>query len=181
MIRVLAAVIVVCGVALILSAGRPGAQSLQPPQCGCKDDGVARHLATFDDLDDDVFSNQRWNDLKKSHSNDVVVHWPDGRVTKGIDQHIQDLKALFVHAPDTRIKQHPIKCGSGEWTSVVGIMEGTFTRAMPIPNGTPTAPSGKAFRISMSTVARWNAQGTMDEEYLFWDNAAYLKQLGIDR
>jgi hypothetical protein len=33
----------------------------------------------------------------------------------------------------------------------------------------------------MSTVARWNAQGTMEEEYLFWGNAAYTKQLGIDR
>jgi hypothetical protein len=157
-----------------LTASAPQAGRAMP-----RSDHVERNLETFDDLDYSVFSNQRWDDLKRSHSTDVVVHWPDGRVTKGIERHIQDLKAMFVYAPDTRIKQHPVKFGSGEWTSVIGIVEGTFTRPMPMSNGTPIAPTGKAFKISMSTVGRWNAQGTMDEEYLFWDNATYMKQLGI--
>lgn len=64
---------------------------------------VEQHLATFDDLDYNVFTHQKWDELKKSHSKDIVVHWPDGRQTKGIDQHIADLKAMFVYAPDTRI------------------------------------------------------------------------------
>ncbi len=62
------------------------------------------HLATFDTLDFDVFSNQEWSRLHESHSHDVKVHWPDGHVTDGIDVHIADLKKLFVYAPDTRIK-----------------------------------------------------------------------------
>lgn len=140
---------------------------------------VDRHLATFDDLDYNVFTHQKWDELKKSHSKDIVVHWPDGRQTKGIDQHIADLKAMFVYAPDTRILQHPVKFGSGPWTSVIGVMEGTFTLPMPTPNGKPIAPTGKAFKLSMNTVGRWNAEGTMDEEFLFWDNATYMKQLGI--
>lgn len=74
-----------------------------------------------------------------------------------------------------------MKFGSGEWTSVIGIMEGTFTKPMPVANGTSVAPTGKAFKIAMSTVARWNAQGTMDEELLFWDNATHMKQLGIGK
>lgn len=142
-------------------------------------DSVATNLATFDDLDFNVFSNQRWDELSKSHSKDIIVHWPDGRETRGLEQHIADLKAMFVYAPDTRIKEHPIKFGSGEWTSVVGFMEGTFTAPMPTPDGKKIPPTGKSFRIIMNTVGRWNAQGTMDEEYLFWDNATYLKQLGI--
>lgn len=140
---------------------------------------VDQHLATFDDLDYNVFTHQKWDELKKSHSKDIVVHWPDGRQTKGIDQHIADLKAMFVYAPDTRILQHPVKFGSGPWTSVIGVMEGTFTLPMPTPNGKPIAPTGKAFKLSMNTVGRWNAEGTMDEEFLFWDNATYMKQLGI--
>lgn len=140
---------------------------------------VDQHLATFDDLDFNVFTHQKWDELKKSHSKDIVVHWPDGRQTKGIDQHIADLKAMFVYAPDTRILQHPVKFGSGPWTSVIGIMEGTFTAPMPVPNGKPIAPTGKAFKLSMNTVGRWNAEGTMDEEFLFWDNATYMRQLGI--
>ena len=50
---------------------------------------------------------------------------------------------------------------------------------MPVPNGKPIAPTGKAFKLPMNTIGRWNAQGTMDEEYLFWDAATYMKQMGI--
>lgn len=34
----------------------------------------------------------------------IVVNWPVGRVTEGIDAHIDDLKAFFTFAPD-RIEQ----------------------------------------------------------------------------
>ncbi len=137
------------------------------------------HLENFDDLDFNVFSGQKWDQLGKSHAKDVIVHWPDGRTTTGIDVHIEDLKAMFVYAPDTRILEHPVKFGSGEWTSVIGVMEGTFTAPMPVPNGKPILPTGKAFKLTMSTVGRWNTQGTMDEEFLFWDNATYMKQIGL--
>jgi len=139
------------------------------------------HIATFDTLDFDVFTNQKWDRLHESHAKDIIVHWPDGHQTKGIEQHIADLKAMFVYAPDTRILQHPVKFGSGEWTSVIGVMEGTFTAPMRGPNGKAIAPTGKAFTLPMNTVGRWNAQGTMDEEYLFWDNATYMKQIGLDQ
>jgi hypothetical protein len=33
------------------------------------------HIATFDTLDFDVFTNQKWDRLKESHSADVAVHW----------------------------------------------------------------------------------------------------------
>lgn len=140
---------------------------------------AAQHLATFDDLDYNAFSNQQWVDFHKSHADDIVVHWPDGRSTKGLDVHIKDLEAMFVYAPDTRIKQHPIKVADGEWTAVVGIMEGTFTRPMPLPDGTSIPPTGKSFKIAMATIGHWNADGVMTEEYLFWDNAAFMKQLGL--
>ena len=140
---------------------------------------VDQHIATFDDLDFNVFSNQKWDDLHHSHTEDVKVHWPDGHVTTGIDRHIADLKALFVYAPDTRIKVHPIKFGAGDWTSVVGEMEGTFTQLMPTPDGKSIAPTGKAFKIGMATVGHWGKDGAMDEEFLFWDNATYMKQLGL--
>jgi len=31
----------------------------------------------------------------------------------------------------------------------------------------------------MATVSHWNRQGTMSEEYLFWDNQTYVRQLGL--
>jgi len=136
------------------------------------------HIATFDTLDFDVFTNQKWDRLRERHAADVAVHWPDGHVTHGIDRHIADLKAMFVYAPDTRIQQHPVKIANGEWTSVIGIMEGTFTKPMPIGDGKTIPPTGKAFKIVMCTVGHWK-NGVMDEEYLFWDNQTYMKQVGL--
>ena len=81
---------------------------------------VEKHLKTFDVLDFDVFSNQKWDRLHESHAKDIVVTWPDGHETKGIDKHIEDLKAMFVYAPDIQIKVHPVRFGSGSFTGVTG-------------------------------------------------------------
>lgn len=137
------------------------------------------HLKTFDTLDFDVFTNQKWDRLKESHSEDVTVYWPDGHATHGIDKHIDDLKYMFTYAPDTRIQVHPVKVAQAEWTAVVGVMEGTFTQPMTLPDGKVIQPTGKAFKINMSTVSHWNKQGQMDSEYLFWDNQTYMTQLGL--
>jgi len=137
------------------------------------------YLETFDELDFDVFTNQKWDRLKESHSEDITVHWPDGRITEGIEPHIEDLKAMFVYAPDTRIEQHPIKIASGDWTSVVGIIEGTFTEPMPLQDGTVIEPTGMSFKLRMVTIGHWNEDGVMDEEYLFWDNLAFMTQIGL--
>ena len=38
----------------------------------------------------------------------------------------------YYDAPDTRIETHPVRFGQGEWTGVIGVIEGTFTEPMPI-------------------------------------------------
>lgn len=139
---------------------------------------VETHLQTFDTLDFDVFTHQQWDRLHESHAEDIKVHWPDGHTTEGIEVHTNDLKAMFVYAPDTRIETHPVKVGQGEWTAVIGIMEGTFTEPMPLADGQSIPPTGKSFKITMATVGHWK-DGVMDEEYLFWDNQAFMQQLGL--
>jgi hypothetical protein len=135
-------------------------------------------LVKFDTLDFTVFSNQEWTRLHESHAKDIRVYWPDGHMTQGIDQHIEDLKAMFVYAPDTRIKEHPIRFGSGKFTAVTGVFEGTFTKPMPIGNGKFIQPTGKAFKMPMATIGIWEG-GVMVEEHLFWDNQTYMKQIGL--
>jgi hypothetical protein len=159
------------------ACGGGGSAKLQ--QYEMRDRRSAHLLEAFDDLDFNVFSNQNWDELKRSHAEDIVVSWPDGHTTRGIDVHINDLKVLFVFAPDTRIQEHPVKIGNGEWTAVYGIMEGTFTKPMPGPDGDSIPPTGKAFKLPMATLGRWNQDGVMSEEYLFWDNATFMKQIGI--
>jgi predicted ester cyclase len=136
------------------------------------------NLTNFDDLDFNVYSGQKWDQLGKSHAKDITVHWPDGRVTKGIDAHIKDLSGQFVFAPDTRIKEHPIKIASGDWTAVTGVMEGTFSKPMPIGDGKTIPPTGKPFKLTMVTIGHWK-NGVMDEEWLIWDNQAFMKQIGL--
>jgi hypothetical protein len=144
-------------------------------------EAIEKHLAIFDTLDYTIFSNQEWARMHESHSKDIVVYWPDGRQVTGLDRHVEDLKAMFVYAPDTRIKEHPIRFGSGNLTAVTGTFEGTFTLPMPIGDGKFIQPTGKAFKMPMATIGVWGADGTMIEEHLFWDNQTYMNQIGLGK
>ena len=64
---------------------------------------LAKHLANFDDLDFHVYTGQQWENLHRSHAPDIVVHYPDGHTTKGIPDHIKELKFMRTLAPDSRI------------------------------------------------------------------------------
>ncbi|OLB31742.1 MAG: polyketide cyclase [Acidobacteria bacterium 13_2_20CM_58_27] len=151
-----------------------------PPPHEKQAPAVEKNLKVFDTLDFDVFSNQKWDRLKESHALDIVVTWPDGHETKGIERHIEDLKALFVFAPDLEIKVHPIRFGSGTWTAVSGVMSGTFIKPMATPDGKSIPPTGKHFALSMVTIGHWKGS-TMDHEWLFWDNQDFMNQIGLGK
>lgn len=138
----------------------------------------AKNIAVFDTLDFEVFSNQKWDRLNESHADNIIVSWPDGHDTNGIDVHIEDLKKLFVHAPDTAIKLHPIRVAYGDWTAVTGVMTGTFTKPMQMADGSVIQPTGRKFNLPMATFGHWK-DGKMDHEWLYWDNATYMSQMGI--
>ena len=53
-------------------------------------------------------------------------------------------------------------------------------KSMILPNGT-IQPTGKAYHLPMATLGHWNKQGTMSEEYLFWDNATLMQQIGATK
>lgn len=157
----------------------PGGDKGQDSTSGSKrTETQTKNLANFDDLDFRVYSGQKWNEMRLSHAPDIVVHYPDGSTTIGLDVHIEKLKPQFAFAPDTRIQQHPIKLADGNYTSVVGVMEGTFSKPMDLGDGKTAAPTGKPFRLPMVTIGRWE-NGVMKEEWLFWDNAAFMRQIGL--
>jgi hypothetical protein len=144
---------------------------------------LAKNLANFDDLDFRVYTGQQWENLHKSHGQDIVVHYPDGHTTKGIPDHIKELQFMWTWAPDNRITEHPVRFGTADaqWTAVMGFLDGTFTKPMVLADGTVIQPTGKTYHLPMATLGHWNKQGTMDEEYLFWDNATLLKQIGVGK
>ena len=138
-------------------------------------------LMRFDTLDFDFYSGQKWDSLAISHAANIKVYYPDGSTTEGLSpQHIDMLKPMFVFAPDTKIKVHPVRFGSGDWTTVIGEMEGTFSKPMPVGNGKTIPPTNKKFKLSMCTVGHWNGN-KMIAEYLFWDNQSFMNQIGLGK
>ncbi|WEK41598.1 MAG: ester cyclase [Candidatus Sphingomonas colombiensis] len=140
-----------------------------------------KNLRNFDDLDFRVYTKQVWKDLGKSHAENIVVHYPDGHTTTGIPAHIKELAGMWTFAPDNRIVEHPVRFGTadGEWTGVAGYLDGTFTKPMILPGGKIIQPTGKKYHLPMSTLGHWNKRGTMSEEFLFWDNATLMRQIGV--
>jgi hypothetical protein len=141
--------------------------------------GERANLETFDALDFEVFSNQDWARLGESHARTIRVHFPDGHYTDGIDRHIADMAAWFQWAPDLRIDAHPLRLAKDNLTAVTGVLKGTFSKPMPDGEGGTIAPTGQAFAIDMVTVGIWNRQGTMDEEFFFWDNQTFYAKMGL--
>ncbi len=137
------------------------------------------YLKTFDELDYVIYSHQEWTRLHESHAEDITVFYPDGSTTKGLADHIAELKKTFVYAPDTRIEEHPIAIGAGPYTAVTGYMIGTFTKPMPLGDGTFIQPTNKKFKVGTATFGVWE-NGVVKEEHLFWDNQAFMKQIGVD-
>jgi SnoaL-like polyketide cyclase len=174
--------VVAVGMGIANPAAAPAVPAKPENECLARESIVKQNVKTFHHLDFQVFNHQQWDKLHLSHSDDVVVHWPDGRTTVGIDAHIEDLKGLFVWAPDTQVFEHTILFGGGdvaEFTGCVGIFGGTFTQPMPIGGGNTIPPTGKPFKINFSTTAHWTQEGVLNEEYLLWDNQELSRQLGL--
>jgi hypothetical protein len=176
---------IVLGALLGLGACSPAATTKEPASGEAQSsNGHSKeqkaNLANFDDLDYNVYSNQKWDEFPKSHAADIVVHYPDGSITRGLREHLEKLKPQFAFAPDTAIKEHPIKLADRNYTAVQGIMTGTFSKPMDLGDGKTMQPTGKKFTLPMLTVGRWE-NGVMKEEWLFWDNAAFMAQISAGK
>ena len=99
---------------------------------------------------------------------------------KGLDAHIDDLKQIFVFAPDTRVISHPIRIAKGNWTAVPGEFAGTFSKPMPIGEGKTIAATNQSFKLTMVTIGQWE-NVVMKEEWLYWDNQEFMRQIGLAR
>lgn len=173
-------IVLVAGLLAACSSKKENTDTAAPNTAAVTSDpNIATLLNRFDTLDFDFYSHQRWDSFAISHDPNIKVYYPDGTVTTGLyPQHIDMLTPMFAFAPDTKITNHPIKFGSGKYTAVIGEMEGTFSKPMPIGNGKFIQPTGKKFKLSMATIGVWK-DGKMTEEHLFWDNQAFMKQIGL--
>jgi ketosteroid isomerase-like protein len=138
----------------------------------------ANNIALYDKMDLVAFSQHDMKTIAEIHSDNVEVINPDGSITKGMDKHKGEMQWLFDTFSDIDITDHPIKFGSGNWTAGMSVTSGTFDKPMKLQDGTVIPPTGKKFSIHICTLVRWE-NGKIAEEYLFWDNLDWNKQIGL--
>ena len=111
-------------------------------------DAVEQNLAAMDRLDFEGWNKADWDGVfAHLHTDDVIVDVKGAETTRGLQEHIDAMKAWVgsTGKQPTQVASHPIRFGSGEWTCVVG----------------QTADGSR-----MVTVARWQ-DGAIAEEYIW--------------
>jgi len=136
-----------------------------------------RHLEIFDELDLEAFNNRDMKRIGEIHAENVVVHNPDGTKTAPFPPHEKELQFLF-DTFDFKVAEHIVGFGHGEWTAGISISKGKWVKPITLKDGTVLQPTGNPVSLKIATIARWK-NGRIAEEYLFWDNADWNKQIGI--
>jgi hypothetical protein len=132
---------------------------------------------------DDAWNARDWDTFDDYHDgNSVVVYWPgqQDNPTFGGHNHRAEAERFCAAFPDNRVHNRPyaILFGEGDYTCFVTRFTGTFTGPLEQPGGDTIKPTGKAFDVLFSTIACWK-DGKIIEEYLFYDNGAFLTQIGL--
>jgi len=86
----------------------------------------------------------------------------------------------FFKAFDNRLDNHPYRIlfGHGDYTCSVARWTGTNIGPFMGPDGRMIPATNRKFELDFCTVAHWKNEEII-EEYLFYDLAGLLKQLGI--
>ena len=132
---------------------------------------------------DEAWNARDWDTFDAYHDPDhVVVYWPERQSmpTRGGPDHRAEAERFCRAFPDNKVK-HPydLLFGDDDCTCFVTRFTGTFTGPLDLPDGTVIQPTGKSFDVFFSTTARWH-MGKIVEEYLFYDSATFMKQIGLD-
>jgi predicted ester cyclase len=130
---------------------------------------------------DDAWNNQDWDTFEKRHRSDVVVRWPAQPATHGIHNHRAEGVQMFKTFPNNHVGNRPYKTffAAGEWTCSIARFTGTMSGPMMGPDGKEIPPTGKSFEVDFCTVARWDDNGQIIEENLFYDVVGMMKQIGL--
>ena len=113
------------------------------PVTAADSEQAEQNLALFDQLDFEAWNNRDWDLFRQLHAENVIVDG-FGQRTEGVEDHLAWAQAFIEQVPDSKIDEHPIRIGAGDWTAVTGTSGGNVS----------------------ATFARWE-KGQIVEEYLF--------------
>jgi ketosteroid isomerase-like protein len=141
----------------------------------------ARNMELMQTLDD-AWNAQDVDVFSQRHRDDVVVTWPGGNPpTRGIGDHTTESEAFWKAFPDQHLDNRPYRVliASGDWTCSIARFTGSMKGPMQGPDGREIPPTGKPFEVDFCTVARWDENGQIVEENLFYDLVGFMKQIGL--
>jgi len=131
---------------------------------------------------DDAWNARDWDAFDRLHDPECVVYWPgrEAEPTHGGQDHRAEAIAFCDAFPDNKVKNQPNDglFSEGDFTCFVTRFTGTFPAPLKQPDGSGVEPTGKSFDVLYSTAAQWG-DGRIIEEYLFYDNGTFLKQIGL--
>lgn len=107
-------------------------------------DLAKQNLELFKQLDFEGWNKRDWAVFSSLHAENVKVAG-FGSKTEGLEAHLDWGKAFVGMVPDSKVMEHQIRIGAGDWTAVTGLLNDGST---------------------MATIARWE-NGKIVEEYLF--------------
>jgi predicted ester cyclase len=142
----------------------------------------ARNMELMQTLDD-AWNGQDLETFAKRHRDDVVVRWPGQPATHGLQAHRQEAIDFFTTFPDQRLDNRPYRVffASGDWTCSIARFRGTMKGPMKGQDGKEMPPTGKSFDVEFCTIARWDSNGQIVEENLFYDLVTFMKQIGLSK
>lgn len=132
---------------------------------------------------DDAWNAQDLETFARRHRDAVVVRWPGQPETHGVQAHRQEAIDFYRAFPDQRVENRPYKLlmADGDWTCSIAHFTGTMTGPMKGPDGKDIPPTGKSFDVDFCTVAKWDENGQIIEENLFYDLVTFMKQIGLSK
>ncbi len=139
------------------------------------------HLLALMKKGDDVFNSRDVAAMDAIHHPDMITYLPGAaEPILGRQAHAEMIEALMLIFPDIYVYNdpYPVQFGSGDWNTVITRTTGTFTGEWVLPNGHVIPPTGKAFDLNFSKVARWDGDMII-EEFVFWDSALQAQQIGL--
>lgn len=131
---------------------------------------------------DDAWNSRDWKRFDELHDPNCIVYWPgrEDKPTRGGVDHRAEAIAFCNAFPDNKVKNQPydILFGEGDFTCFVTRFTGTFTAPFKQPDGSSIPPTGKSFDVLYCTAGKWR-NGRLIEEYLFYDSATFMRQIGL--
>lgn len=111
---------------------------------------------------------------------DAVIDYanaPEGSAIKGTEGIRKELSSHYKAFPDMKFELKRY-AAVGEYYLVEGTVKGTNTGSMTAPDGKEMKPTGKPLNMDMAFTLKVQ-DGKVVEDYSYWDNLAFMEQMGL--